>query len=466
MKPGVMQRKKEEYARQLQAIFRENGGDPAALRVAVEGLFTELAADWSRAIEDLRQENALLLRGEEARPILHLDAHAEALEQVQTYADELATANEELEAANEMLNSQNEELIVARKVAETERERYYELFDAAPDGYLVTDRSGKILEANHTAGVLLAVHKESLIGRSLLVFVREECRANLKAAMARAIRSEGRQTVEADLLPLMKEPLYASVGIVSVQAREEAEPSLRWMVQDISDRKQAEKALRCLNREVEAARDEANLYVDILTHDIRNTENVSNLYAELLADSLKGEDARHMANLQQSIKKSIEILGTISTLRRIHRTVSELRPVDLDAAIRDTIKDYSRSTISYEGVHHQVLADDLLPVVFNNLIGNAVKHGGPGVEIAVRVADEGGFVRVSIEDTGPGVPNCEKDAIFHRYEQQKRGVGEGLGLYLVQILVRRYGGRIWVEDRVPGHPEEGTAFRLTLKKAV
>ena len=42
-----------------------------------------------------------------------------------------------------------------------------------------------------------------------------------------------------------------------------------------------------------------------------------------------------------------------------------------------------------------------------------------------------------VEDIGPGVPDEEKQAIFHRYEQQKRGVGEGLGLYLVQIQVER-----------------------------
>lgn len=104
-------------------------------------------------------------------------------------------------------------------------------------------------------------------------------------------------------------------------------------------------------------------------------------------------------------------------------------------------------------------------MVFNNLIGNAVKHGGPGVEVAIRVAEGSGSVRVSVEDTGPGVPDEEKDAIFHRYEQQKRGVGEGLGLYLVQVLIERYGGGIRVEDRVAGQPGEGAAFRLTLKKA-
>ncbi|MFY9194905.1 MAG: ATP-binding protein [Methanoculleus sp.] len=47
---------------------------------------------------------------------------------------------------------------------------------------------------------------------------------------------------------------------------------------------------------------------------------------------------------------------------------------------------------------------------------------------------------------------------------KKRGVGEGLGLYLVQILVERYGGRIWMEDRVPGRGGEGAAFVFTLER--
>ncbi|KAF5036988.1 Adaptive-response sensory-kinase SasA [anaerobic digester metagenome] len=68
-------------------------------------------------------------------------------------------------------------------------------------------------------------------------------------------------------------------------------------------------------------------------------------------------------------------------------------------------------------------------------------------------------------DTGPGVPDADKGSIFHRYEKKQRGVGEGLGLYLAQILVERYGGRIWAADRVPGRPECGAAFQFTLKKA-
>jgi signal transduction histidine kinase len=169
--------------------------------------------------------------------------------------------------------------------------------------------------------------------------------------------------------------------------------------------------------------------------------------------------------LQRSIQKSIEILGTVSTIRRIHRTTTGLKPTDLDAAVRGVMEDYPTSIFLYNGAHHLVQADDLLPVVFNNLIGNAVKFGGPDVEIAIRIEEDDGFVRVSVEDTGPGVPDDDKKEIFRCYEMKKRGVGKGLGLYLVKILVGRYGGTIWAEDRVPGCPQEGAAFNFTLKTA-
>jgi len=234
---------------------------------------------------------------------------------------------------------------------------------------------------------------------------------------------------------------------------------------DITDRKKAEEEREALMDRIEQAHREANLYLDILTHDIGNTENVSNLYTELLIDTLDGEAGAHLQKLQQSIRKSIEILATVGKIRKIHRGALALGPSDLDAVIQEEVGHYPDSSIRYESTPYRVQADALLPEIFANLIGNAVKHGGPGVAITIRIEEKDGLVRVSVEDTGPGIPDDQKEAIFHRYEQQKRGVGEGLGLYLVQILVERYGGRVWVEDRVPGHPEQGAAFRFTLKKA-
>jgi PAS domain S-box-containing protein len=221
-----------------------------------------------------------------------------------------------------------------------------------------------------------------------------------------------------------------------------------------------------LIRQLAMAEREANLYLDILSHDIRNAENVSGLYTDLLVDMLEGERRAYAQKLQSSIRKSIEILRNVSTIRRIHKESAVLAPVDLDRVIRDEIAIFSGCQIRYGGTNLAVMADALLPEIFANLIGNSIKFGGPEVEVTIRVEESDGEVLVSIEDTGPGVPDAMKDAIFMRFGQgRNRKSGQGLGLYITRTLIERYGGRIRVDDRIPGRPECGAAFRFTLKKA-
>ncbi|WP_301665029.1 PAS domain S-box protein [Methanoculleus frigidifontis] len=221
-----------------------------------------------------------------------------------------------------------------------------------------------------------------------------------------------------------------------------------------------------LLQQLEDAHQEANLYLDILTHDIGNTENVSTLYADLLLETLEGEKALYAAKLRASIQKSIEILRSVSTIRKIHEESPALKPVDLDAVLRGEIDHVPSVPITYDGFPVTVWADELLAEVPGNLIGNAVRFGGSDVAITVRVEELDGEVLVSIEDTGPGIPDAQKEAIFHRFERGRgRATGQGLGLYIVRMLVTRYGGEVRVEDRACGRPEEGAAFRFTLRKA-
>ena len=143
-----------------------------------------------------------------------------------------------------------------------------------------------------------------------------------------------------------------------------------------------------------------------------------------------------------------------------------LAPVDLDRVIRNEIRIFPGSRIRYGGTSLAVMADALLPEVLTNLIGNSIKFGGPEVEVTIRVEENDGEVVVVVEDTGPGIHDRMKDAIFMRFGQSRsRKSGQGLGLYITRMLITGYGGRVWVDDRVPGRPECGAAFRFTLKKA-
>jgi len=218
-----------------------------------------------------------------------------------------------------------------------------------------------------------------------------------------------------------------------------------------------------LQSRLEEAIGEANLYLDIMTHDINNANTASIGYSEFLISMLEGGDRDIARKLLSSVQKSVEIIGNVNTIRRLREQSPELRPLPLDPVIRGEINRYSDAHIAYGGCDVEVVADDLFSEVLTNLIGNSIKFGGPDVEISIEVEERDGEVEVSVADDGPGIPTGDKPLIFSRF---RRGMttksGKGLGLYISRVLVERYGGRIWAEDRVPGSPGEGAVVRFTL----
>ena len=88
--------------------------------------------------------------------------------------EELEEALAELQVAEEELRQQNEELIAGRTDLESERYRYRDLFDSAPDAYLVTDAAGIDREANRAAAELLGVDTNFLVGKPLVIFIDDQ----------------------------------------------------------------------------------------------------------------------------------------------------------------------------------------------------------------------------------------------------------------------------------------------------
>lgn len=221
-----------------------------------------------------------------------------------------------------------------------------------------------------------------------------------------------------------------------------------------------------LQSRLEEAIDEANLYLDIMTHDINNANTASIGYAEFLISMLEGGDRDIARKLLSSVQKSVEIIGNVNTIRRLREQSPELRSISLDAVIRGEMNRYSDAHIAYGGSDVRVVADDLVSEVLTNLIGNSIKFGGPDVTITIEVAKRDGMAEVSVADDGPGIADEDKPLIFSRFRRGKTSKsGKGLGLYISRMLVERYGGAIWAEDRVPGSPGEGAVMRFTLKTA-
>ncbi|MFB2968179.1 ATP-binding protein [Aerosakkonema sp. BLCC-F183] len=149
-----------------------------------------------------------------------------------------------LEVGQEKLCILKEEL-AACQAAQAKGQHYKDLFDLAPDGYLVTDSQGVIQEANRAAATLLNVSQEFLAGKPLVIFVAEQQRRLFHAKLTRRMRlSNSVQEWDVLLVPCDREPINASARVTLMRDREGKPVALGWLLRDISDRKQAELALR------------------------------------------------------------------------------------------------------------------------------------------------------------------------------------------------------------------------------
>lgn len=221
-----------------------------------------------------------------------------------------------------------------------------------------------------------------------------------------------------------------------------------------------------LQKRLEQLNDDANLYLDIMTHDINNANAASLGYAEFLIEETSAETKEFARRVFSGIWQSVEIIRNVSTIRKMREKEQVLRIVDLQKVISAETARFPDARIASGPVSFFVLADELMGEIFTNLIGNSVKFGGPDVDIHITAREKDGMIEVSVEDTGPGIADDLKPLIFNRFRKgTSKQSGKGLGLFIARTLVESYGGTIWAGDRVPGTPSMGARVTFTVRKS-
>jgi PAS domain S-box-containing protein len=196
---------------------------------------------------------------------IRLATWRESLEKIRTDPEramlEMETAAEELRAAEEELRQQNEELLAVQMQLEEEREKYLDLFEMAPDGYLVTDERGVIVEANRAAVQLLGVRREFLAGKTLLRFLHADDVRTARHQLTLSQQTRGAAEWTARIAPRASASFTAGITVTPIMKRSDQGGSggpvcagFRWLVRDVSDRIRAEMNARGLAAEVEELR--------------------------------------------------------------------------------------------------------------------------------------------------------------------------------------------------------------------
>lgn len=276
------------------------------------------------------------------------------------------------------------------------------------------------------------------------------------------------------------------------QARDRLEQKVRDRTAELSD------AVRDMNFEAEIrkrtamqlrkARHEIDFYFDLMGHDIDERDRAA---LRAIEEAIGRMDARGGAGKDdvplllealRNIEGSVQITRNVRTLREAVAERQTPQIVDLREILTETVARFSgarggevkielRMSKMCERVGCKVTATGLHGEVYDNIIRNAIERSsGP---LAIRVLlevvkqNEVQVCRVTIEDDGPGISDDLKRQVFEIGEldiAEKRI--EGLGLYVVRTLVESAGGKVSVEDRVPGDYKRGSRFIVTVNRFI
>ncbi|CAJ37330.1 ATP-binding protein [Methanocella arvoryzae] len=252
------------------------------------------------------------------------------------------------------------------------------------------------------------------------------------------------------------------VGVLTVLHGRALTPSELDTLQTICNHIAIALNVRVSEENLTSQADQARLFVELLAHEIAAYNRIIQAWQEQGAGEKLPED------VLWAIHGSDEALNTVRTISDANGALVRSIPVEesVKRAIEDSTilaKPYGRKlTVTIKALPQDVKVDPLFHYAMRNIIVNSARHStGKSVDVDIKgTKDRMGTCKIEVSDNGPGIPDELKSGVFRREDGQT-----GIGLYIVKKIVSRYGGRVWIEDRVPGNPGRGARVVITLPQA-
>ncbi|MFA5871821.1 MAG: HAMP domain-containing sensor histidine kinase [Parcubacteria group bacterium] len=190
--------------------------------------------------------------------------------------------------------------------------------------------------------------------------------------------------------------------------------------------------------------------------------------------ALSDKQMLFLDNIKKSNEQMLKLVSDLLDVVRIDqgRTIFVKEKVDLSRVVREVVEGLKHLTDSKKikvelGIEDNlplVVADEKkMRVVFDNLIGNAVKFSNDNSKVLVKLENNTNNVKFTVQDWGVGIPRHQHDKIFEKFFRSSnasryRTEGVGLGLYLVKAILKSFGGEIWFKSEI----DKGSTFFFTL----
>jgi signal transduction histidine kinase len=365
--------------------------------------------------------------------------------------------------------------------------------------YAITDRNLNVVEVSGAVNILWNSHQTSL-GRSLLDLVPEL--VGSEAVLADILSGElprfelawvNREATEGHTvyLTMVDLPHWDRTGRIA---------GLIHLVEDITQMGKLQQRLAQHRNELRLLRDQLahqnlelaaanaelrrlgeikSMFVSVAAHELRTPLAPVSGYVEMLLDGdfgpLTDDQRERLAVVERNVRRLLTITSSLLDVTRIEagRVELVLRPTDLPALVEAVVAEFGPQ-LEVKVQHLTLRALPNMPPalcdetraaqIIGNLLSNASKytpHGGL-INVTLALAEEEGFLQVSVADNGVGISAKDQERLFERFFRAESAAptqasGAGLGLHITRSLVEMHGGRIWFESELG----KGSTFHIT-----
>ncbi|HXE95750.1 MAG TPA: ATP-binding protein, partial [Dongiaceae bacterium] len=341
-----------------------------------------------------------------------------------------------------------------------ERNRLDAILSGMGEGLMVTDREGRITLVNPAFCRLFRVY-DGLIGNplshisrhpALLESYNQVSHDKLELQNEMIVQTPEEQFLSAHWVPLLNKT--GMEGVVAV-------------FHDVTDLKRLENIRRD--------------FVANVSHELRTPVTVIKGYSETLLDDLIVENPEKAVEFVKIILSHSErltsLLNDLLSLSEMESPAFsfQMNQITIESTVRKVCnllqakadaKSISIRTADLLTLPPVMADQGRLEQVLVNLLDNAVKYSSDGGTVSIQAVEEDDFIRISVRDTGPGIPAASIPRLFERFyrvdsgRSRKEG-GTGLGLAIVKHIVQLHGGTVAAENNADG---PGATFSFTLKK--
>ena len=353
------------------------------------------------------------------------------------------------------LEMQNETLRQNQLIMEESRDRYVDLYDFAPVGYLTLSDAGMIAEANLTGAALLGIERKKLLGRRLAQFISGQDRDSWHRHLSASLQQGGKQNCELAMLRADASVFHAQMDCLHITTASNSRMA-RITFSDVSQRKKLEdelkesrQLLRNLAKKTELLREEERKRIAREVHDELGQIHTALRMDVALINMRFGVDNTALLEKTQSMAVLLD-----QATRCVRNIVANLRPTALDMGIVSAIRWLCNEYAVHSGkpcvlhtTEQQVTLSEVRAVaVFRmaqELLTNAARHADASF-VTITLTKRGDDLHVEVRDNGRGFDPALKES------------KQSYGLLGIRERVMALGGNV----EIASAPDQGTVVTL------